>query len=149
MTDPTIPTSESNSIERIALWTPGWYELDQSLNLGVLQRFWFYQTPPVTSAGVTSSSSDIELVFYNQLASAANHTVRYAMITEMSHPELGLINRVDTDGLDYIFYPVSGEEVIVNAEEDPGSVYESELKIDDWSLQVKLTQVSEPVTDLV
>jgi hypothetical protein len=85
-------------------------------------------------------------VFYNQLDSAKNCNVRYAKIEGIHHPQLGQLMRVDTDGLDYIFFPVEGEEIVVNAEEDPGSTYDSGVQVDDWSVLVSLSDVSEPVT---
>lgn len=129
-----------------ALWTPGWYELDQSLVVGQRQRFWFFQNPPSDS----NRDEPIDFVFFNQMASSANSQVRYARVLDIVHPELGPLQRVDTDGLDYIFYPVEGMEVVVNAEEDPGSIYDEEdLKITDWSVTVTLADVSEQVADAV
>jgi hypothetical protein len=135
-----------------AIWTPGWYELDQSLALNQRQKYWFFQNPPVAStaeASVDESAGPIrDLVFYNQLDSSTNCCVRYARIVEMYHPQLGPLQRVDTDGLDYIFTPVDGEEIIVNAEEDPGATYDPELSISDWSVLVKLSEVSDPMSEL-
>ncbi len=140
----------SESTVRTAIWTPGWYELDQTLVLGERQKYWFFQNPPTRSKRDQHPSADDELVFYNQLDSTKNCCVRYAKIVEMIHPQLGALMRIDTDGLDYIFYPVAGEEVIVNAEEDPGSIYDSNgtAEISDWSVFVKLTDVSEPANEL-
>ena len=92
---------------------------------------------------------NVDLVFYNQLDSTKNCTVRYAKIVEMYHPQIGPLHRVDTDGLDYIFFPVDGEEIVVNAEEEPGSTYDGQVVVDDWSVFVKLADVSEPVADVV
>ncbi len=128
-----------------AIWTPGWYELDQSLVVGQNQRFWFFQTPPSTG-----NDEPIDLVFFNQMASSANSQVRSARILDIEHTELGPLQRIDTDGLDYIFYPIEGNEVVVNAEEEPGTIYDDDdLKISDWSVLVTLADVSEPVADLV
>ena len=141
MSDP----SDSVTTMLNALWTPGWYELDQTLVLGERQKYWFYQTPPEACLGL---AEDLDLVFYNQLDSTQNCIVRYAKIVEMTNPDLGYLLRVDTDGLDYIFFPSDGEEVVVNAEEEPGSIYDSGLEIRDWSVMVKLVEVSEPVADM-
>ena len=60
------------------------------------------------------------------------------------------MQRVDTEGLDYIFYPVDGTEFVVNAEEDPGVIYdEEELVVDDWSVIVTLADVSSPSRSLL
>ena len=60
----TVPNSESK--QYTALWTPGWYELDQTLVLGERQKFWFFQTPP---AECVKMAEDLDFVFYNQLLS--------------------------------------------------------------------------------
>ena len=133
----------SESSTQNALWTPGWYELDQTLVIGERQKFWFFQKPP---EDCSTLGEEVDLVFYNQLDSTKNCVVRYATIVEMRHPDLGQLVRVDTDGLDYIFFPFEGEEVVVNAEEEPGKTYEGGVQADDWSVLVVLTDVSEPVT---
>jgi hypothetical protein len=66
----------------------------------------------------------------------------------MRHPVLGELLRVDADGLDYIFFPVDGDEVVVNAEEEPGVTYDTSNEISEWSVIVKLTEVSEPMGEL-
>ena len=135
--------SDSN---QTALWTPGWYELDQSLVLGERQKFWFFQTPPEECSAMAER---VDLMFYNQLDSTKNCVVRYAKIVEMHHPQLGPLLKIDTDGLDYIVFPVNGDEIVVNAEEEPGSTYQSEVMVDDWSVTVTLTDVSEPIAKAV
>jgi hypothetical protein len=123
-----------------ALWNPGWYETDQSLAVGDRQRFWFFQNTP--SAGC---DKNVDLVFFNQLDSSANCQVRFATVLEIHHDVLGQLSRIDADGLDYVFTPVDGPEIIVNAEEDPGTVYDPEIKIDNWSIIVTLGDVSESI----
>lgn len=129
-----------------ATWIPGWYELDQTLALGERQKVWFFQTPPdeVAAEGPTP-----DFIFFNQLDSTTNCQVRFAKVVEMVHPTLGPLAKIDTDGCDYIFFPVDGEEVVVNAEEDPGNTYDENLNIDQWTVFVKLEDVSEPVVDAV
>lgn len=124
-----------------AAWIPGWYELDQTLVLGERQKYWFFQDPPEAMP----LAKEVELAFYNQLDSTRNCVVRYARIVEMYHPVLGPLLKIDTDGLDYIFFPVEGEEVVVNAEEEPGSIYDGDHSINDWTVMVKLSDVSEPM----
>jgi hypothetical protein len=139
-----------NQPNKTALWSPGWYELDQSLVLGERHKFLFFQHPPEAYHHLlTDREERFDLVFFNQLDSNENCCVRYARVMEMVHPQLGPLLRVDTDGLDYIFYPVLGEEVVVNAEESPGAVCEGpEQSIQDWSVIVTLGEVSEPVGEL-
>lgn len=129
-------------ITKNALWTPGWYELDQTLAVGDRQKFWFFETPP---GDVETLGENIDLVFYNQLDSSSNCTVRYATIDELHHPQLGQLLRVDTDGQDYIFFPVDGEEIVVNAEEEPGTIRDGSIGVTDWSVRARLSDVSEPV----
>lgn len=136
--------SEKTS-NQTALWTPGWYELDQSLVVGERQKFWFFQTPPDECKTL---GENVDLVFYNQLDSTRNCTVRYAKVVEMHHPQLGQLLRVDTDGLDYIFFTTEGEEIVVNAEEEPGTTYQGNFDVDDWSVFVTLAEVSEPVAEV-
>ena len=134
----------SDSIQK-AIWTPGWYELDQTLTLGERQKFWFFQNPPEECVAL---GSDVDLVFYNQLDSSKNCAVRYAKIVEMFHPQLGPLVSVDTDGLDYIFYPIDGEEATVNAEEEPGVTDGLDYLVEDWTVFVTLSDVSEPIVDV-
>ena len=101
-----------------ASWIPGWYELDQTLSLGERQKVWFFQTPP-DEVAVDGPTPDF--IFFNQLDSTTNCQVRFAKVVEMVHPTLGALTKIDTDGCDYIFFPVDGEEVVVNAEENPVS----------------------------
>lgn len=128
-----------------ALWTPGWYELDQTLVLGERQKFWFFQDPPQECL---TGQDHVDFVFYNQLDSSTNCTVRFAKILEIKHPQLGSLTRIDADGLDYIFFPVDGEEVVVNAEEEPGKLYDDGPAVSDWSVLVTLDEVSAPVTEI-
>ncbi len=134
----------SESTIRSTVWTPGWYELDQSLVLGERQKYWFFQTPPDE---IIPTDEPVDFVFYNQLDSNKNCVVRYAKILEMSHPQLGPLLRIDTDGLDYIFFPVEGDEVVVNAEEEPGMTYDGGPEVKDWSVRVKLGEVSETMEE--
>lgn len=125
-----------------ALWSPAWYELDQTLVLGERQKYWFFEAVP---AGLEGSQNEIDLVFFNQPDPTENCSVRYAKIVEMSHPTLGQLLKIDADGLDYIFFPVDGEEIVVNAEEHPGVASDANLEIKTWSVRVQLEDVSEPV----
>ena len=128
-----------------ALWKPGWYEMDQGLLLGHHQRYWFFQEIPDE---LRKLEPQVEFVFFNQLASGKASEVRYAKIIDMVHQQLGSLIRIDTDGLDYIFESISGEEIVVNAEEEPGTTDDPELQIEDWSVIVTLAEVSEPVADV-
>ena len=131
-----------------AVWTPSWYELDQSIAVGAQDKFWFFQDNP--SLELTGDSVEqVDLVFFNQLDSACNSEVRFAHVEEIHHEVLGALQRVDTDGLDYVFKLANGDEVMVNAEEEPGQTYDDDLQIENWSVIVMLKEVSEPISEAV
>ena len=129
-----------------ALWSPGWYELDQTLVVGEQKRFLFFQSNP-SQEEIGPLPDDVDLVFFNQLDSSANSEVRFMKILEILHPQLGLLSRIDTDGMDYIFSPIDGNEIVVNAEEEPGTTYEEGLDVDDWSVVVTLMDVVPPISE--
>ena len=131
-----------------ALWTPGWYEMDQTIVVGEQKRYWFFHTNP-SQEEIGPLEDDVDLVFFNQLDSSANSQVRFMKILEILHPQLGLLSRIDTDGLDYIFTPIEGDEMVVNAEEEPGTTYEDEIEIEDWSVVVRLMDIAPPVDEVV
>jgi len=126
-----------------AIWTPSWYEMDQTIAVGVKNKFWFFQETPE----IDFNDEAYDLVFFNQLDSNSNSVVRFANIAEIFHESLGPMVRIDADGLDYIFTPVNGNDILVNAEEEPGKTYEDGVEIDEWSVMVTLVEVSEPMGD--
>lgn len=127
-------------VQKKAIWTPSWYEMDQSIAVAMTGKFLFFQN---TSSG-DSYDDDVDFVFFNQLDSDTNSELRFATVAEIYHKNLGPLKKVDTDGLDYIFSPIDGDDVLVNAEEEPGKTYDDELEIDDWSVEVLLVDVSSP-----
>ncbi len=126
-----------------ALWIPGWYEMDQPLQLHQTSTLWFYQNPPSDLPNV----EDYDFVFFNQLSAATNCQVRKAVIKSITHPALGSIRQIDTQGLDYVFFTTVGDAVVVNAEESPGCVKNGAWDIQDWSMTVTLAEVSEPLVN--
>src|SRR5688500_1504432 len=124
-----------------AAWVPGWYELDQSIQVGMSGEFYFWRVVP-ESLHVTQS-----LVFYNALWNPEEMVVASGAITEIRHRELGALRKVDTIGLDYTFVLANGMELEVNAEEEPGKVSEREGKatpeVDGWELVVVFRSLSE------
>ena len=137
----------NDDLSQRAIWIPGWFELDQPLEVGVHERYWFFENPPEEDAPQADS---YDLMFFNRLTSETNCVIRQATVVEISHPELGQFRRIDTDGLDYVFYPLEGDQpLIVNAEEEPGMIYDRAGKITDWTMHVVLSNVSEPVAGQV
>lgn len=126
-----------------AIWKPGWHRLDQSIEVGQLARFWFF---PV------DHSRDLErrLRFFNTTSSVETPSeVRLARIVAIRHPELGPLSRIDADWLDYTFVGADGQEYLVNADEEPGTLYTALEPIKNWECEVLLRDVSEPLSDLV
>jgi hypothetical protein len=99
-----------------SLWRPAWYELDQSLEVGIEDDFAFCVETP--AAGPV----EYELVFHNPLLMSRDAVVRRARILRINHPVLGDLQRIETEGLVYVFTLSSGEQVRVEAEESPGKV---------------------------
>lgn len=128
-----------------AAWVPGWHELDQSVEVRMSGEFYFWRVAP-DGLGVPQS-----LVFYNTLWNPEEMVAASGTITEIRHPVLGALRKVDTIGLDYTFVLANGTELEVNAEEEPGKAYEREGRttpaVDDWRLVVvfrSLTELKSP-----
>jgi len=134
--------TSTTSKTRAALWSPGWYMLDQPLTVGTRQRFWFFQSPPCDFPNAEA----FDFIFFNKNCGSPNVQVREADVIRIQHEQLGELNSIDTGGLDYVFKKADGSAVIVNAEEDPGTVYDAPVIILDWSVQVELGNVSEIIT---
>jgi len=134
---------------QFALWQPRWHRLDQSLSVGLSGRWWFY-----ACAGDTTRTEEnravMNLQLFNRTVSEiAIPVVRTATVVGIEHPVLGQLSAIATDGLDYVFRSSSGVEYIVNADEQPGTVYDmDEVEIDDWSVRVTFHKLSDPVADL-
>lgn len=130
---------------KYALWKPAWYELDQPIAVGQRDRFNFFKNPPEEFL----QADEYDFVFFNRLLTDANCEVRLATVLQIEHPTLGRLQQVVTDGLDYIFVRSDGTDILVNAEEEPGSSHEPGIFVTDWSIRVMLTEVSEPLAEIV
>jgi hypothetical protein len=106
-------------MKRVA-WIPGWYELDQPLEVGIDDEFVFWRVIPDYP-----DCSDC-LVFYNTLWNEGDGIFASGKIVAIRHPELGDIRKIETRGLDYTVTLTDGKELLANAEEDPGRLYEGE-----------------------
>lgn len=149
--------SRAGSPTVAAIWRPGWYELDQPVHVGQHAEFVFFTKSPidVTADGDTDQSDDattnrelteaesLPLVFFNELPTDVSTIKHSATIVSLTHIELGPVNRIDTCGLDYIFVPADGAEVVVNAEEKPGKPVDPSITITDWTVKVTLADVSD------
>jgi hypothetical protein len=92
-----------------------------------------------------------EFVLYNDLWHPKDGMFAIGKITDIRHPELGEIHKVDTCGLDYTITLADGTEIVVNAEEDPGKMYEgkpgawveSKRVVSQWRFEVEFESLSE------
>ncbi|MEM7454676.1 MAG: hypothetical protein AAF456_10030 [Planctomycetota bacterium] len=133
-------TPSGNSRIRRASWRPGWHELDQPVATGQMGEFEFFADVPESM----SDAGTFDLVFFNQLKSDTETRTCSAKVVAIEHPELGPLERIDTCGLDYIFVKGDGEQVVVDAEEDPGSTASNSVNVTDWSVVVTLEVTATP-----
>jgi hypothetical protein len=132
-------------MERVA-WVPGWYELDPALEVGLSDEFAFWKVVPEHLRGAEA------LVLFNTVGHPEEAVFAHGTIVCIRHPELGEVRRVDTRGLDYTLTLADGTELLVNAEEEPGKLFEragaqwveSSRAITNWRFVVEFEPLSEP-----
>jgi hypothetical protein len=96
----------------LALWDPGWYNLDQSLKVGRRDRFAF---------GYHLEPTSYDLIFANDLGTLWNY--QRATVEVIEHAEFGLLDEVDTTAFgQYTFRLQDGRWVTIEAEQELGSV---------------------------
>jgi hypothetical protein len=125
-----------------AEWRPGWYELDQGIEVGLRAQFAFF--PPGTHDG------NGPLVFYNTLWRPEEAVAARGTIARIVHPVLGAVQKVDTQGLDYTFVLADGRRFVVDAEEEPGQLFEESAQgwrrvtppVESWTLFVDITDLT-------
>jgi hypothetical protein len=135
---------EETGVTRAA-WVPGWYELDPSLEVGRAAEFAFWRVVPEHLRGPEP------LVLYNDLWRPEDAVMAQGTIAAIQHPELGGVRAVDTRGLDYILTLEEGTQLLVNAEEEPGRLWEqvagewvaSVRKVSDWRFVIDFSRLSE------
>ncbi|MEZ6092664.1 MAG: hypothetical protein R3C03_00275 [Pirellulaceae bacterium] len=131
----------------LALWKPGWHRLDQSVRPGDSGPFYFFSNSPGKS---NANGQAFELQFYNELMSEQKNMQRLrAKVISITHPDLGPIQSINTDGLDYSIIAANGHEFIVNAEEEPGTTYDEPIAVTRWEFEVLLSDVSTPLGEVV
>jgi hypothetical protein len=126
-------------------WVPGWYELDPQLEVGLEGEFAFWRAVPEHLRGPE------EFVLYNDLWHPGDGMFASGKITAIRHPELGEVRKVNTCGLDYAITLADGTEIVVNAEEDPGKMFEgkpgawveSKRVVSQWRFEVEFESLSE------
>jgi hypothetical protein len=114
----------------ILKWTAAWYELDQTIVVG--DKAWFYLP-----------SDENKHSFFCDLYQSNPFIRKKLEIMQITHPVLGNVNGIVTIGLDYTFYLADGTVLEVNAEEQPGQIYNSSVVIDDWMFDVVVNVIDE------
>ena len=113
--------------EKKLKWTPDWYELDWNIIVGDTDLF------------TVNGGSFLNGYMREEEAAEA---VRLKILS-ITHPVLGDVKGIVAIGLDYTVYLGDGRVLTVNAEEDPGHIYDSSLVIDDWTCEVKAAVLEE------
>lgn len=113
----------------IVKWEPEWYALDQCIVVGDIDFFYLTKDNLHFFGGLLSSRS-----------SSCDEEIR-AKILKITHPELGAVKGIITIGFDYFIYLCNGDVIIVNAEENPGEIYDSEYAIREWSFDVQIHMI--------
>ena len=109
----------------IIKWKPFWYEMDQTIIVGDKDSF------DITKDENNRSFSN---GFYS--VKKDSFISKNMEIVSIRHPVLGDIKGIVTIGLDYTIYLASGKVLEVNAEEQPGKIYDPTYVIDDWTFDV-------------
>lgn len=111
-------------------WEPAWYELDQSVVVGDIDLFYLSKDKRYFSNGLMRND-DCEI---------------RAEITDISHPELGEVKGIIAIGLCYTIYLSDGNEILVEAEEDPSRIVDCKYAIKEvreWSFDVQIRMIEE------
>lgn len=127
----------------LAVWIPGWYKLDPPLEVGLSDDFAFWRLVP------DYLSEQEPLVLYNTLWHPENALIAHDTIAGIRQIDLGAIRKVDTRGLDYTITLADGTELLVNAEEQPGKLFErggsqwveSLRRISNWRFIVEFAEL--------
>ena len=107
----------------IVKWEPDWYELDQCIVVGDIDFFYLRKDNRYFANGLDPKLYECEVK---------------AEILKITHPELGDIRGIITIGLDYSIYLSDGTVITVNAEENPGEIYDSHYVVSEWCFDVQI-----------
>ena len=117
------------------------YELDQSLTVGEERVFAFFVDPYLSLVEDMRIYDDMVMVFVNSIG--RENTFRHrCRINSIYHPELGAVISIDTKGLDYTIILENEQKIVLNAEEEPGKVFDGAKQVSDWAFLVDLTPVA-------
>ena len=122
-----------------AVWLPFWYELDQSIQVGVTDEFLFFKTLPdwMKEKLEVVDNRDFDVTFFCGFYEDTYETYQ-AKIISIYHPELGKIEKIDANGLSYTITLSDGGILKVEAEETPGIIENNFNQIENWIIEVKL-----------
>lgn len=107
----------------VVKWKPAWYELDQTVIAGDIDVFYLTREGCFANGLYSLESRDIPV---------------RAKILRITHPQLGKANGIMAEGLDYTVYLAGGEKIAVNAEENPGEIYDGRYSVTDWEFDVEI-----------
>lgn len=106
-----------------------WYELDQSIQVGQQSEFYFLKNSK-------------PLKFLNGLYEPDEGVLHKCVIQSIRHPDFGSISEINTSGLDYSIRLRNGTKFSVEAEENPGHVYDYPIKPTTWIFSVIIETVA-------
>jgi len=130
-----------------ALWLPGWYNLDDNVEVGVTDewRFWNDRAAMFENWRKNPDVPTVQLCFFNDLSSSTKRHIRRATVRRITHPVIGDLVKVDTSRFGvYEYVTTDGTRYEVEAEEDPGRCWRPEVDIDEWYVIVELDNLGEP-----
>ena len=126
-----------------AIWVPDWYGLDPPrLEIGRTAEYLFFPA--------WKEDERLRLQFYTGLPSGMPHAA-WGTIASIQHAQFGPIRLIDAGGLDYHIVLIDGKEYCVNAEEQPGQLFEkhgeewpeSSMQIDDWTFTIEFSALAD------
>ena len=119
----------------IALYKFRFYELDQPIGVGDEREFDFFVDPHFSAAPDAPLCDGMILVFAN--TTGTTPTIRRrCRIRSITHPVLGAVKAIATDGFDYRITLEAGRVLTVDAEERAGILADADIAISDWAFIV-------------
>ena len=111
-----------------AIWVPAWFELDQSVVVNDRDVFFFEMTAnPLRFSNFTGDVPIFEAE---------------ATVVEIRHEVFGELRAILAEGLDYELIKADGSRIRIDAEQDPGRVYETEEILAPLQFTIELADVS-------
>jgi hypothetical protein len=117
-----------------AIWYPIWHECDSPIHAGQVAEFDFFTTPPP----YLLSGGKPVLFHLGWHEKEPNPLERKRLrILSLCHPQLGSIQSIETNDLDYTLTMSDNRIFVVNAEEKPGLIDDGEIQVEDWRIYVE------------